>query len=232
VVDRLPLDLLGRHVGDRAEDLALGGDRFRRQLGQRRAHALIGELGEAEVEDLDLSLGVDHDVRGLQVAMDDAFLVGGGHRFGQRYGDLEELLETQAAGWHDVVEPPPFHQLHGEEVEAIGLFHRVDGDDVGMIEGGDGLGLALESLQALLAGGEIRREDFQSNVPPQCGVFGPVDLTHPALAELGGDSVVGKRGADHLLICRCQQRCARARQTSCARSTSAPGLLTHRPKCL
>ena len=43
----------------------------------------------------------------------------------------------------------PFHQLHRQERDTIGLFDRVNGDDVRVIEGGDSPGLALEARAAL-----------------------------------------------------------------------------------
>ncbi len=34
------------------------------------------------------------------------------------------------------------------------------------------------------------------HLAPQLGVLGPIDLSHPALAQLGGDLEVGERLAD------------------------------------
>ena len=69
-VDRLAQRLLGRQVLGRAEDDA--------RLGQRLAapDCGCGHLGDAEVEDLDhvaLAVALDqHDVVGLEIAVDDA----------------------------------------------------------------------------------------------------------------------------------------------------------------
>ena len=64
VVDLLALDLLGRHVVGRAEELPL--------LGEVRAV----EPGDAEVGDLHLVVGGDQDVRRLDVAVDHPVGVG------------------------------------------------------------------------------------------------------------------------------------------------------------
>ena len=58
--------LLGRHVGRRAQNLPFDGHRDLARLALR----------QAEVHDVRLAAAVDHDVAGLQVAMDHALLVG------------------------------------------------------------------------------------------------------------------------------------------------------------
>jgi hypothetical protein len=50
---------------------------------------------ETKVEDLYLAIGSDFDVRGLQVAMNDAFLVGGIEGIGNLLRDLERLVERK-----------------------------------------------------------------------------------------------------------------------------------------
>ena len=76
------------------------------------------------------------------------------------------------------------------------LADLVDDGDVGMRERGRGLGLALKAHSTLGVGGEGRRKNLDRHVSAQLGVVGPVDLTHPALAELGRDFVVGEGLAD------------------------------------
>ena len=58
----------------------------------RRA-VVARQLGEAEVEHLDAPLGGHHDVRGLEVPVHDAALVGRAQRLGQRDGQLEQPRE-------------------------------------------------------------------------------------------------------------------------------------------
>ena len=54
-----------------------------------------GGSGEAEVEDLGDALGGDDDVTGLQVAVDDAFVVRGFQGLGDLPGDLERFVEGE-----------------------------------------------------------------------------------------------------------------------------------------
>ena len=55
----------------------------------------------------------------------------------------------------------------------------------------------LETIQALLAGGQIGRQDFECNLAVQGSILGPIHLTHPALAELLHDLEVRKGLTDH-----------------------------------
>ena len=80
-VDRLALRLLGRQVRGRAED--------GRGLGQRLA---ARGAGDAEVHDLHVARGRDHDVAGLDVAVDDPALVREGEARGDGLGDLGRPL--------------------------------------------------------------------------------------------------------------------------------------------
>ena len=96
----LPRACSGRHVGGRAEDHA----HLRRAAGQRRrVHRVrarragrIQRFGETEVEHLHRAVGADFDVRGLQIAMDDALLVRGFERVGDLLRDRQRLGERRS----------------------------------------------------------------------------------------------------------------------------------------
>ena len=70
------------------------------------------------------------------------------------------------------------------------LLDRVDRDDAGMVDRGDGLRLALEALPRVWVAGENSRKDLQRDAPMQPRVFGDEDLAHPALAERFEDAIV------------------------------------------
>ncbi len=78
-IDRLPAQLLGRHVGGRAHRLA-GGRDPRQGLGIGGGEA----LGHAEVHHLDVTIGGQHHVGRLKVAVDEAAVV----RDAEGLGDL------------------------------------------------------------------------------------------------------------------------------------------------
>ena len=118
----------------------------------------IRELRQAEIEHFDSAVVLalaDHDVAGLQVAMRDAFLVGGSDSIGHGNRNLQDVGERQAAFRNHFGEGSSFDQLHREERHALDSLDRMDRDDVWMVERGDGPRLALETVAAF--GIECRR---------------------------------------------------------------------------
>ena len=77
------------------------------------------------------------------------------------------------------------------------VLEGVDACDVLMIQRGEDLGFALEAGQALGIGGHGFGQHLDRDLSAQLHVFGEVDLTHAAFAELVGDSKVGEGSADH-----------------------------------
>ena len=73
----------------------------------------------------------------------------------------------------------------------------VDGADVGMVQGGGGLGFAPEAVQGLRVLGDIVGQEFERDEATERGVFGLVDHTHAAAAQLLDDAVVRDGLADH-----------------------------------
>jgi hypothetical protein len=91
------------------------------------------------------------------------------------------------------------HQLKHEKPPGTVLFDAVDGGDVGVVERGDQLGLALEALQALGVGCERLGQKFECDLAPQAGVAGLEYFAHPAGADARGNFIVGNGFSDHKL---------------------------------
>src|ERR1700683_3739810 len=104
MVERAASNLFGRHVGWCSHDdagLGAAGGRGKRGVG--------GTVGadifrQAEVEHLNAAIVGHHDVGGLQVAVHDAFFVGGSERVGQGAGDLDNLLDGKTVRGDHAVE--------------------------------------------------------------------------------------------------------------------------------
>jgi hypothetical protein len=138
-VQRQPADLFGRHVARRAQGAVVLGDRVAGLRGGRR----LCESSQAEVQQLHevrVTGGArEQHVRGLQIAVDDALLVGVGHcardlpQDAQRGGHGERPRALQALGerlaahvlhchvWHGgagdlrLAEPEHHHQVGVEQ---------------------------------------------------------------------------------------------------------------------
>ncbi len=127
--------------------------------------------------------------------MDDALLVRGGKRLGHGPADRGNPLRRQPPFRDRPVQRLPLDQLHGQEVDAVGFVDGMDRDDVRVVEGGDGAGLALETGEALRVVGEVRGQHLEGDLAPELRVDGAIDLAHAARAERGDDLVVTETGA-------------------------------------
>ncbi len=178
--------LLGAHVGGRPRHLACGQDVPHRAFGQ------------AEVGDVGLVLPVHQDVGGLEVAVDEAFLVGVVD--GERH--VPEEPHLLAEGGRDRL--PPFRKLaaldvlHGDVAAALDRAGLVNGDDVGMLgDAGAQAGLLQEPL--LLQGRHVGvlagdgDQHLEGDLAVESRVDRLVDHSHAAAADLAEDLVLPDR---------------------------------------
>ena len=115
----------------------------------------------------------------------------------ERYGEFEKRGEFHPVLRYQRVERPPFDELHRQEGNAVGFFNRVDRDDVGMVERGNRLRLALKAAEPLGVGRRHQRQDFQGDDPIEPGVLGRINLAHATAPERPDDPVVVQGRADH-----------------------------------
>jgi hypothetical protein len=120
--------------------------------------------------------------------MHDALLVRR-QRVGQRSGNFDDLLHREPARGDQAVEWLPFDQLHGQEVDAVGLLYRVDGDDVRMVELGQGLRLTAKAHQPLRIVRHLGGQHLERYVAAEFRVGGAVHLAHAAGADRHEDFI-------------------------------------------
>jgi hypothetical protein len=106
-------------------------------------------FGQAEVEHLHHAVCPHLDVRGLEIAVDDALLVRRLKGLANLLRDRQRLVHRDGALRDAVGEGRALDQLHHERVRAAGLLEAVDRGDVGMIQRRQGLRLALEAGEAV-----------------------------------------------------------------------------------
>ncbi len=216
--DRPAFDLLGRHVGRRAGNLARVADRQR----HRGALVLRGAAGQAEVGDDDAQLLFrrrrrhQHHVVALEVAVHDARAMSGPEsrrhlpQDRQAVGDRESSITPELLGQRLAVE-----QLHGEEHDLVGRAGpHITGLALSAVEGlvaedvvnpahvrmrhlAREVHLALEHRDRALVLGDAREDRLERYAFVQLEILGFVELAHAALrdiaddAEAQGDDVAG-----------------------------------------
>ncbi len=109
----------------------------------------------------------DEDVGGLDVAVDDAFGMGGVAGVGNLDSAVEKKIQLEWTAGNALAKRLAFEELHSDEGASFVLIDFVDGADVGMIERRGGAGFALEALEGLTVGGESVGEEFQGDVAPR-----------------------------------------------------------------
>ena len=191
---RLPaFELLGGHVLQRPEDGALPRQRRAVRRGDRHPRnpnrCMRSELRQAEVEQLDAAPG-EHDVRGLQIPMDDRVSM----CLVERVGDLnrvpKRLVERQCAFLQAFSQRLPFEVLHDEVVDAVLLTNIMERADMRVIQRRDGAGFALEAFAELRIRCNVRGQDFDRDGAIEASVAGFVDFTHAPRTN-GREDLVG-----------------------------------------
>ena len=179
LVDALARRLLRGHVGERAHDVARARERL-----------VAGEVGDAEVGQLGRAVGRaravgDHHVLRLDVAVDDAALVGVLERVGEREPDPQHVAVGDLAGGLELRQRAAAHELGDEEARAVLLAGVEDGDDPGVVEAGDGVGLAAGAVVGAAVGGDR----LDRHGAPEALVARLVDRAEAARADARTQSV-------------------------------------------
>src|SRR5260221_1767928 len=101
--------LFGRNVGSIAECAARAGELFgvhaNGGLGSFRAICGFarGDFCQSKIENFGVAALSDENIGGLDVAMNNAFGVGSVERVGNVDGDVQEAVEIDGAGTHEVL---------------------------------------------------------------------------------------------------------------------------------
>ena len=122
-----PAGLFRRHVAQRADDRP----RLRRRY---RLAGLVDLPCESEVQDLDVAIGPEHHVLGLDVPMHHATRMRCGESAGNLRGDASGLENRQGTGGDPLAERLSFDELRDHERPAVKVAEIVDDQDVRMVE--------------------------------------------------------------------------------------------------
>ena len=191
---RFAAQLFGSHIRQGSRDFRLA------QFAGRRLR--IAHRSDAEINQLDrlFALGsvLHHHVFGLQVAVDNPFLVRGGERQSDLANDVREAREIQFArrqvAFHHGAQRDAFDKLHHKKRLAVGhLAYVKHAYDAGVVNAHEGFDFLLEfflqprRMQRTLIRLEKHLDDDAA--PMQLGVARQIDYANAAASEFAFDQV-------------------------------------------
>jgi len=135
----------------------------------------------------------DEDVLGLDVAVDDPFLVRRGEAVRDLDGVVDGLLRRQGSA-ELFTKRFALQKLRDDERASFVRADVVDDKDVRVIELGGDARFLLESREAVGIRGEAGVDDLEGDVAPEPRVARPPHLTHATRAEERDDLVWAKPG--------------------------------------
>ena len=152
---------------------------------------------QPEIQNLGVSTLGHKNVGGLDVAVNDAFDVGGVQSVGNLDGQAEQNFRLDGLSGDAMLQSHTVQELHNEERMAVMLPDLMNRADIGMIESRGRLRLPLETSQCWGISGDLVRQELQGNKAMQGDVLRLVHHAHAATAQLLDDAVVRDGLADH-----------------------------------
>ena len=150
----------------------------------------LQRLGQSEVKDFGLPACSNEDVRGLDVAVNDAFAVSGIERIGNLDAEVEYGFNFQRFAENTMGQRLSLEILHGNKWLAFMLAKIVNGANVRIVESGGGPRFAFEALESLRILGQALRKKFKCNTTAQARVFGLTYHTHSPAAQFAKYAVM------------------------------------------
>ena len=165
------------------------------------AGVVLEDLREAEVDDLHevgaRAQGLEHDVVGLEVAVDDAEgvrLLERGERLPQHVGDAPQGQRPLVV--RDAPQVAAAQVLHDDvRLPLLGAAEVEDGDGVRVAQAACGARLVEEARRGQLVVGQVRVNDLDRDRPPERDLLGAVHAPHAADADHVRDAVAARQRA-------------------------------------
>jgi hypothetical protein len=143
----------------------------------------LRQLGQSEIENFDAAVFGDKQIFWLQVAMDNALLMCRSQAMCDLQGIVERLAQCERASAQALAQGFALQQLGDNVGRAFVCADIKNCENVGMIQGGGGESLLLESTQAVSIDRYSRRQYFNGDLAFQAGIARAVDFAHSARAQ-------------------------------------------------
>ena len=187
--------LFRRHVGNRADGNARAGEIGVIERGGARSGVALAarcdhHFGQSEIENFGLAAVGEKNIRGLDVAMNDAFRMRGVESVSGLDAGFEQGIEPDGPAGDAMLQRRALQQFHGDVTAALIFADFKDGANIGMAEGGGGTCFAQETVQRQLVLRNFVRQKFQRHHAAQLGVFGLVHHAHAAATQPFYDAIL------------------------------------------
>ena len=133
----------------------------------------------------------DEDVRGLDVAVDDAGGMRGVQRVGNLDPDVEQRIQAERAGGKPILQRRALQVLHDDERTPVLLADVMDGADVRVVQRRRRPRFTRESAQCVRIRRELVGDELERHRAAESRVFGLIHDAHAAAADLFDDVIVG-----------------------------------------
>ena len=111
---------------------------------------------QSKVNDFNEAIRPQHDVAGLEIAMDDAGGMRGNQRRSDLYRDFDRIRGLHKPAVQRRAQRDAVDELTRDVVLAVSLADVIDRQDVGMVEAGGGTSFLLKTNERGGVGGELR----------------------------------------------------------------------------
>jgi len=169
-----------------------GGPNFKAGRQVSPARFRFNHFGQTEVRHFYPPAPVHQNVFRLDVAVDDAQIVGKLERVANLRHDGQRFARRDAARREQLAQRDAIHEFHEQVIHSARLAEIMDGDDVRVAQPRQGLGLLFEAPGEGGVFLPFRREDFQGDQAVEAGLARFVHDTHPAASQALDDFQLGK----------------------------------------
>ena len=181
------LELLGCHEKNGAEDRILLVDGLQRGFG--------GELGESEIDNLDLEFPRgqpgQHDVGGLEIAVNEIHVLCCDQGLLCLQGEFAEVVPRENGFFHDIIHCPAVKKFHHHEGAILVDADIVDRHDVRMLQGGESACFfrELHGGFAIRLAAVLREDALDGDFSVENFVMSTIDSAKSALADFSANFV-------------------------------------------
>ena len=174
----------------------LFGAHVRRCSGQPATLAEVFILeGEPEVRNARFACGINQDVGGLDVPVDQPPSVGVMQCFSDRRNQFRRFPESRVGLSSSCRQVAPFDELRHDEAESVfGATHVMDRHDVGMVQPGEDACFDKERLDVLGLSDSFRAWHLDGYGAVEVVIVSEIDSSEPALTEPTDDPITPNFG--------------------------------------